>query len=97
MALAFTVDVSGSPAGNDIEAATFAVEAYNEANGTTLATSPTATLAASYETVLAAALVAAHASYGKTAADNSLESQARQLWRDASDAERAAAITALGG
>ena len=55
-------------------------------------------LKASYETCLEAIVLAAHTSYQKQAAQaHSLEQDAKQLWEDASNAQREAAITALGG
>lgn len=97
MALSIAVDITGSPEGNDVEAATLAVESYNEANGTTLPTRPLGQLATSYETVQAALLTAAHADYARQAADKALEADVKTLWRNATDQQRAAAVAALGG
>ena len=55
-------------------------------------------LKASYEICLEGIVLAAHVSYQKQAAEAlSLEQDAKQLWEDASNAQREAAITALGG
>lgn len=100
--LTLTASITGSPAGNDVEAATLAVNSHNTVHAsddgfTPLGTSPLSTLARSYEAVLSSHLASAHASYGQQAADRSLEVSAKHLWRNATDAQRAAAIAALGG
>jgi hypothetical protein len=60
--------------------------------------SNTAELKASYEWCLEQTVLKAHESYQKQAAEAlSLEADAKQLWEDATNAQRQAAITALGG
>ena len=55
-------------------------------------------LKASYEICLEGIILNAHMSYQKQAAEAlSLEQDAKQLWEDATNAQREAAITALGG
>ena len=60
--------------------------------------STNAELKASYESMLLSIIADAHASYKKQAADKAASDQSlKDLWKAATDAERAAAITALGG
>ena len=55
-------------------------------------------LKASYEVCLEEIILKAHMSYQKQAAEALSQSQdAKQLWEDATNAQREAAITALGG
>ena len=55
-------------------------------------------LKASYELCLEKIVLNAHMSYQKQAAEALSQSQdAKQLWEDANNAQREAAITALGG
>ena len=57
---------------------------------------PAADLKTSYETVLGLTLERAHASYQKQAAEKALETQdVKDLWKEASLAQRAAAVAAL--
>lgn len=103
MPITISVSISGSADEADKRAALLLVEAENTRRAamdppdTPLGTTPLATLATSYETVLQQMLDAAHLSYVQQSHDRTLDQQAKQLWADATDAQRAAAISALGG
>lgn len=99
--LAFTVNVSGSPSENDKLAATKIVEEENarraleEPPGTPLPYATLQELAASYETVLASIVEKAHNGWAESAKREALESTVKDLWLNATDAQRQAAIAAL--
>jgi hypothetical protein len=100
-AITFTVTFTGSPDDFDVRGATRIVELENAkrtADGDVLPQLPLATdsqLKASYLEMLEAIITKAHANYIVQASD--VETSVRDLWKNATDAERAAALTALGG
>lgn len=99
--LSFAVNVTGTPSENDILAATKIVEEENakraaeEPPGTPLPYSNLSELASSYETVLASIVEKAHTGWAKAAKQEALETQVKDLWLNATDAQRAAAVAAL--
>lgn len=104
MSLSFTVNITGSPEGGDREAAEYAIDKYNEflaaqeTPGTPLPKGTLQEVAASYETVLADKAVRLHEVHAAAAAKQKLDTQnVKQLWDGATDAQRAAAVAALGG
>ena len=106
MALTIAVNLTGTPSEADIQAATKIVAQENErrlsdvdANGDPLLPplpmTPLSQLADSYETLLAELLVRAHADYAEQFKREELQS-AKEAWQSATDAQRAAALAALG-
>ena len=103
--MTITVTINDATTEADQGAATHVVEnenarrtaaATDEAPAVLLPTTPAAELKASYEDVLAATLVRAHASYQKQAAvAQESEQNVRELWNNASNAQRQAAVAAL--
>ena len=110
-AITFSVDFTGTPDEYDIAAAKFVIDnenaritAANEAAaqedppGPVLPLLPDsngAEIKSSYLGELGKAVDSAHANYAKAARTQSLETQVRQAWIDATDAQRAAALAAL--
>ena len=102
-AITFTgIDFTGSPDDNDTAAAQLIVDNENarraaqEPPETPLPDSTGAELKASYLTILLEIVTNAHASYSKQAAEQAAQSQdVKTLWQDATDSQRAAAVTAL--
>ena len=107
MAIDFTVNFSGTPSEQDIRGATRIIELENARRLTDvddnddpiLPPLPYATgaeLKASYLAMLVEIVTRAHASYIQQ--DDAETSQtAKELWGEATDAQRQAALTALGG
>jgi hypothetical protein len=103
--MTITVSITDASSEADTAAATLAVDAENtrrtnaaaeDETPTLLPTAPAAALKASYETVLAASLDRSHQRTQtrvaeKTAADGGV----KDLWQNASSAQRAAALAAL--
>ena len=97
----FTVNITNTNAGIDGQAARYIVALENERRaaldppGTPLPLTPAGDLVTSYETVLAATVAAAHASYIIQAGEQSLQTDARDRWKISTDAQRTAALAAL--
>jgi len=102
-ALVFSVSFTGTPSGTDVRAARLIVDAENvrlaalDPPGTPLATTPASALKASYLGLLADIITNTHLSYIKQAGKQDERLDLVTLWRDATDAQRDSAITALGG
>lgn len=102
--LVFDATVTGTPTSFDLEAATMVVEEEN-ARRTALDPPedplPTGTniqLRDSYLTIIIARIEEIHANYVRTAALRDHEEKGvKDLWKNATPAQRQAAITALGG
>ena len=110
-AITFSVDFTGTPDEYDIAAAQFVIDAENvritAENEQRAAEDPPlpplpllpdgtgAEIKSSYLSELGKAVDSAHANYAKAARTQSLETQVRQAWIDATDAQRAAALAAL--
>jgi|DEB0MinimDraft_6_1074348.scaffolds.fasta_scaffold59451_2 hypothetical protein len=100
----FNVNLVDGSAEKDADAANLIVDQENERRAALdppeapLPKSNNAELKASYETVLSATLLSAHMSYQKQAAEKkSQDADAKTLWENATNAQRDAAIAALGG
>jgi len=100
MNITFQIDYTGTPDEEDIRAATFAIDKTNEAlaaadpPGTPWPKSTNVELKASYLSILEAKGQLTHASYEKQSSQIDLES-AKISWDNATDAQRAAALSAL--
>ena len=106
--ITFTIDFSGTPDELDRRAATKNIEDENtrraadlDENGDPilppLPYGTGAELKASYLGLLGETITRAHISYYEQQAKQSLTETAKPLWEAATDAQRQAAITALGG
>ena len=106
MPLSIAVNLTGTPSEADIQAATKIVTLENERRLTDvdengdpllppLPTSPLGALASSYETQLVKLLERAHADYAEQFKTDQLQS-AKERWKNSTDAQRAAALAALG-
>jgi hypothetical protein len=94
--LTLTVNFTGAPNQYDAKAARFMVDQENAKGGSQLPTTPAAALKASYLTVLGQVVMSAHQSYIEQALEaESTELDVRALWKNATDAQRAAALAAL--
>jgi hypothetical protein len=100
----FTITISDVDVDADTDAAQYIVDQENARRAAAdppedpLLDSNGAELKASYTTVLEQTLLAAHVSYQKQAAAAKLDVQnIRTLWQSATNAQRDAARTALGG
>ena len=99
--LTFSVSFTGTPNEYDIRAATRIITLENAkrtADGDLLPQLPLSTgaeLKASYLETLASIITGAHASYIEQASQ--AEPTVKELWATATDAQRAAALAALGG
>ena len=103
-AITFTsLDFTGTPDDSDIQAAKMIINQENvrraalETPETPLPMSTGAELKASYLELVLDKVTRIHASYAKQAAERSLTADAKQLWSDATQAQRDAAVVALGG
>lgn len=100
MALTLTATVSGTPNEDDFRAARFIVDQENERRAaadpveTSLPDGTNAELRDSYEVMLGQILDRAHASYIEQS-DVATLRDAKALWKDATDAQRQAALAAL--
>jgi len=102
--LVFTVDFTGAVSENDTTAAKYIIDIENtrlaglDPPVAPLLNSTGAEIKASYLGLLSTLVTRTHDSYIQQAIDKSSETaNAEQLWKDATDSQRAAAITALGG
>lgn len=102
--ITFTIDYTGTPNRDDSDAAVYVIDRANDdllsadPNATLWPKSTNAEIKASYLSILLTTVTRAHDSYIQQAAENKLNEQnVRDLWDDATDAQRASAITALGG
>ncbi len=100
--LAFDVSVSGTPNSFDLDAATMVVTEENarraaqDPPGTPLPTGTTVQLRDSYLSILVQRVAEVHANYVKEAAARELREQnVKQLWENATPAQRQAALDAL--
>lgn len=97
-----TIDYTGTPDDEDKNAATLLVTRYNEQQaaldppGDELPMGTPAELKASYLTVLLDVVTGAHKSYAAQAIEQKLVDDLRSKWAAATDAQREAAIAALG-
>ena len=107
-AITFQVGFTGSPDESDIRAANYIItnendriiaENRNRDENNQLPLLPNGTgaeIKASYLVLLEAIITSAHASYVTQANDREVENaNIKELWRDASDVQRTAAIAAL--
>ena len=102
MALTWSVDFSGNPDRSDRDAAQWLIDNENARRAamdpplSPLPSGNGAELKASYLAVLTETINSTHASYIQQAAEKT-QQDVRELWRNASEVQRQAAITALGG
>ena len=100
-AITFSVGFTGTPDEYDIAAAQYVIDAENARRAaqdppeSPLPDGSGAEIKSSYLGELGKAVDSAHANYAKAARTQSLETQVRQAWIDATDAQRAAALAAL--
>lgn len=103
MNISFTIDYTGTPDEDDILGAKLIVNQENarraqqEPPETPLPDSTNAELKASYLEVLTNIVVNAHIDYARQSKQITRNQQVQNLWMNATEAQREAAITALGG
>ena len=101
MAVVLSTAISGTPTEQDRRAAKYAIDLENDQRalqdppGTPLPYSTNAELAASYRAVLDPVLTQLHTQYLQSSDVVTLEEEVRANWKNATDAQRAAALAAL--